>query len=157
MLAERFNYLREVAPPSHRAWLKAAHDKVAQFEESFAEWLQALSRFEDSARSRLYKNDAPHPLDLRYHRALLAELIANGENLAIEAFGLLEKALVDEEHVTQHVGLIDQRLVQLTARMHQWHGTLLDQSDVPQSFKDGVKDIAEGKIVEIEKALHDTP
>lgn len=157
MLAERPKPRREVAPPFHRAWLAAQDDKLAAFEEFFASWLKGLSTFEETARCRLYENQEFHPLDLRHHRAALGELIADGEALALESFKLLNEDLVDQPHVDAHVKLIDQHLAKLTARLHQWHGALEDQADVPESFKSGIRDLEEGKVVDFDKAIKEKP
>jgi len=129
---------REMFPPSHREWLDAQGDGVAQIEEAFAKWLQAVSKFEAIAERKVYNNSECEETDLRFHRGGLAALISDGERIAIEESVFLAQGMIDADHFKAHVGVIDQHLAKLTKRLHEWHGALEDQADVPQSFKDGV-------------------
>jgi hypothetical protein len=87
----------------------------------------------------------------------LAALIADGESLALDVYYLACEGAVDQESSNHHTLLIDQHLDKLMKRLHEWHGAVEDQADIPESFKQGVRDIAEGKVVEMEQALNEKP
>ncbi len=90
--------------------------------------------------------------DLRQHRMRIYTLMSHGEQLAFEFL-----RLGSVEDTKNHIGLVDQKLRGLWETLHAWHGDLADQKDVPESFKQGVLDIEAGKVVDMERALTDTP
>ena len=53
--------------------------------------------------------------------------------------------------------LIQQNLEQLLETFNEWHGPLDAQGDIPEDFKQGVRDHMEGKVVDLDKALTETP
>jgi hypothetical protein len=148
---------REIAPAPHREWLQAQEDKVATFEEEFAEWTTGIRRFEEVATRKIYGNDKFHEIDIRFHRASLAGLIMDGESLAIEVTDLAVAGSVAPDYYQSYINLIDPHLSSLTKRLIEWHGNPADQADIPASLKNAMNEVAEGKVVEMDKALNEAP
>lgn len=60
---------------------------------------------------------------------------------------LVELEQMDQFFYEAHVQIIDQHLAKFTARMHEWHGTLESQSDIPDSVKEAFGESDRGEII----------
>lgn len=142
---------REISPPSHRAWLEAQEGKYAQLETRYSDWLKVLTETEELFKKHVYENENFTDSDARQHRFLLCDLLAVGEELAFDFL-----VLQDGTDVQSYVTLIDLKLDVLRRTLHSWHGPVDEQKDIPQSFKKGIADIDDGKVVTMDQALSDT-
>lgn len=139
---------RETAPSSHRAWLEVHEGAFATLKAVYGDWLKSVSAMERMFANHVYENkDAGEP-DFRQHRMHLYSLLADGELLATR---LIFEA--NSPEAKKFVELIDDQLDQLRKTLHEWHGELEHQSDVPKSFKHGAAAIDEGKVIDLGKAL----
>jgi hypothetical protein len=93
-----------------------------------------------------------HEWDLRQHRLGLTCLMMRGEKLAIEAF-----SLDDLENKENYVRLIDVNNQEMLATLHAWHSSVESQTDIPEPFKQGIRDSEKGKIVDMETAMNTAP
>ena len=59
----------------------------------------------------------------------------------------------DVEATRSFVVVIDKKTSELRKRLHAWHGDLQSQGDIPEDFKKGVRDIEQGKVVDLDTAL----
>jgi hypothetical protein len=132
---------REAAPPGHRRWAAEQKDKFSQLEERFQQWLAAIQYCEDLFQKHVYGNPNPSQLDFRQHRGTLFELIGEGEAIATDY------CVLREENVEQYVALIDSKNEQLFRVLLQWHMLPNFQDEVPESFKQGMRDAADGKLM----------
>ncbi len=84
-------------------------------------------------------------VDLRQHRQYLYVALANGEDLAVEFI-----AYEGGADVANYVKLIDQKLGELRKTLHEWHAPIDFQDDIPESFKQSVREVAQGKIFDLD-------
>ena len=148
---------REIAPPSHREWAAQEIDKGAEWNEIFEKWTTFVGAFFRVAKKRLYDNSDFTELDLRFHRHGAATLICDGEALVVNGGTLVQEEIIDAEEMRLRIEIIDRSLAKLTRALHQWHGAIEDQADIPESFKSGIRDLEQGKVVDFDKAIKDKP
>jgi hypothetical protein len=146
--------LRELAPWSHRAGRGGNEEAFSMVEQDYAAWISSLSKGEALFKKHVYDNPEAEDYDFRQHRAKLYLLLAQGEALAVE---LLSLSSANEASVVNYVALIDQKLDGLRAVLRAWHGSLEEQADVPASFKQGIEDLGQGRLVDMERALSEAP
>lgn len=123
-------------------------------EQRYAEWIGCMQNAELDFKRFVYENQNLGETDFRQHRQLLYGFLAMGEEIAVD-FLMLEG--VAEERVLPYIALADQKLNSLRGVLHAWHGPIEEQKDLPASFKKGVRDLAEGRIVPMEVALREAP
>ncbi|MBI4028096.1 MAG: hypothetical protein HY360_24140 [Verrucomicrobia bacterium] len=148
-------FKREMAPPSVQAWMDWQQDASLVLEHKITAWLKMTTNLKRISKELVYDAEELLDINLRCHRRFHGQMIAEGEALAIE---LLEgSASLEADKRAMYLPLIDQKLSDLVKALHQWHGKLEDQKDVPDSFLKGVRDIEEGKVVDMEQALSEPP
>ena len=89
-------------------------------------------------------------MDFRQHRALLYSLIAQGERLALQ--------MVDAgtSEASEHLASIDQKLLAGKRTLFEWHGPT-DHASVPDDFARAMCEVADDRVVDLEKALTEQP
>lgn len=143
---------RETAPPSFQRWIVERADQFAQCEERFRHWLECIAESEDAFRKHVYENPKVKQVDFRQHRQGLFWLLSVGENIATD-FQLLG----EQDRSGHYIGLIDVKCEELFHTLLEWHMPVNFKDQVPDSFKRGMQDIADGKVVPMEKALNERP
>jgi hypothetical protein len=144
----RTSPLREVHPPSHREWLAQQGDKAQLFEDQFVHWQHELSEFDRVAKFRLYENQSFTELDLISHRRCIHSLLAAGEGLTLDLYGLLAENLLDREAAEGRMGLIQEHIQKLMECLLKWHTSIEDQEDVPESLKESFRQVEAGDYEE---------
>ena len=150
MIAEREHKTlrtREVSPPSHRGWLQEREDEYAALERCYSEWNSDVTKIEELLLKHVHNNDNLNDADLRQHRFQLCRLMFSGEQLA---FGFL--CLDGDNDVKSYVNLIDGKVIALRKEFIEWHTPSGYQDPVPESFKSGMKEAEEGKLLEFPDA-----
>jgi hypothetical protein len=145
---------REFPFPGHQVWVREEADAIVALEGRYAQWLASLAEIEGMFKQHVYESEEPAETDFRQHRQFLYTHLAIGEELAVD---FLTTEGAEAERARPYVELIDQKLDALRAVLHAWHGDLEAQNDLPDSFKQGLRDLAEGRTVEMESALRNPP
>lgn len=140
---------REVAPPLHRTWMRDQEDERAAFTKQLDEWTAEIKNCEALFVKHVYENQAMNDFDLRQHRSLLYWLLAVGEELAMDFLAM------EVDDGAAIASMIDIRLDEFRATLHAWHGEVEQQADVPESFKRAVKDVAAGRLVDMETIMRE--
>jgi hypothetical protein len=140
---------REAAPVSNRLWLRSQDEGAAALEAQLGVWIQRVSENQELFLKHVYDNPDLSELDLRQHRARLVTMVSEGEWLALAHIEWAD-SLSREEEIQTAIKLIDQKNQELLKVLFQWHGQLENQPDIPDSFKQAVKENAEGKIAELD-------
>jgi hypothetical protein len=141
---------REIAPKSHRLWQTQNEDIASSLQSLFTSWFSDVSESEANFKKFVYENSELHQMDLRQHRILLHSLLRDGEELA---FLYLNYAYTSNklEDVKPIIAVIENKLKELFDVLLSWHGDLSIQKDIPESFKTGIQDIKEGKILDFDQ------
>jgi len=126
--------------------LYVSQDEYPILQNSLASWIKNISSVDPAFKHRVYENEDMQGFDIRHHRAGLLALLADGELLAIQflAYGFRSQRTEDAQ---AHVDFIDRKLKELFNTLIAWHGPLSAQADVPESFKQAVREVEQGKIV----------
>lgn len=133
---------REIAPRNQWVWLSEKPGHFASLEKDFNEWVAGVQGNEVLFRKHVYENDHPSQFDFRQHRAGLSVAIARGESLAL-------LFLSSEGGGTQrYVDLIDEKVAALRVVLHEWHGEISGDANLPESLRDGLKEAEEGHGLE---------
>lgn len=148
---------REIFPPSHRRWIEQQADEIQNLQRRFTVWLDFLADFSGLVTRHVFENPNMTDSDLRQHRAGLYNLLYLGEELALDFGEASKKGLIDAMEFANFLGLIEKNLKRLSEELHAWHGKLENQGDIPESFIQGIKDIDEGRVVDLDKALNEVP
>jgi hypothetical protein len=108
-----------------------------------------VAKNEKLFEKHVYNNPDFNELDLHQHRARLFWLLADGERLIVQFLKLAYgKEKFDASNFFQ---LIQQQSEALLNVFNAWHGPLEEQADIPEDFKESIRDIAE------EQALSEKP
>ena len=142
---------RETTAQARRPWLAQQDDPYTMLQGRFQKWMATAAEFEELFKKHVYENPDFDQGDARQHRQFLSYLMWTGEDLAGD-FEALEKA-----DAANFVNLIDQKLDEYRKTLHAWHGPIESQSDLPESFKQGIGDYQRGKVVDMHVALNETP
>jgi hypothetical protein len=129
-------------------------DELTKAKSDFSLWLSAIAKNELLFERHVYKNPNLSDLDLHQHRSLLFGLLSFGERLIVAFYKLGAAKSIDPSN---YFKLIQQNLDSLLESFNAWHGPLEAQEDIPEEFVEGIRDIAEGKIVDLDKALNEKP
>jgi len=143
-------YPREIAPLSHRIWQRQNLDESGILQAQFTQWLENVTSSEAIFKQYVYENPNLQDTDLRQHRSFLYALLHDGETLAYQYLDLGTRTGKSEEFKA-HVTIIDQNLKELFKTLIAWHGPLSAQSDIPESFKQAVQEVAQGKILDFKE------
>ena len=73
--------------------------------------------------------------------------------MVFKAYDLCSKGKAPDDFFDHEIATIDGLVPDLVERLHMWHGPIDSQRDIPESFKRGVKDIDENRVVDMEHAL----
>ena len=73
--------------------------------------------------------------------------------MVLKAYDLCSKGKAPDDFFGSQIATIDGLVPDLVERLHQWHGSIDSQRDIPDSFKRGVKDIDENRVMDMEHAL----
>ena len=138
---------REIAPPGHLVWVQKKDDEYSKLEQFYADWIRDVAATEELFAKHIRGNSDLNDADLRQHRFALCHLMAAGERLA---FNFL--CLDGKKDVKSYVNLIDEKVTALRKEFIDWHTPEGYQDSVPDSFKDGMKEAAEGKLLEFPDA-----
>jgi len=149
--AAQGRFQREITPQSYRLlWQLRTQDERSWLESAFQDWLRNLSQHEATSQRFVYQNQEMNDLDLRSHRGSLCALISDGEFLAMQYLAFGSRAgNSDEAEAT--VNMIDQKLKILLNTLFAWHGSLNDQPDVPESFKQALREVEDGKVLDFDE------
>jgi len=146
-LAEK-PFPREIAPPSHREWLREQEDAYSQLETQFAAWIKDVACSEEIFKRQVRENPEMNDSDVRQHRMHLCRLMMAGEHVAFEFLSLNEEG----KSVENYVRLIDEKVEALRTEFIEWHTPEGFADPVPDSFKEGMRDAKKGKLVEFPDA-----
>ena len=119
------------------------HGEFASLEKDFGAWVAEIQGNEELFRKHVYENDHPSQLDFRQHRASLSVAIARGESLALLFLSS------EGEGAPHYVDLIDEKITALRAVLHEWHGEIQGDANLPESLREGLKEAEEGRGLEI--------
>ena len=142
-------FQRETAPQSHREWIRQEEDPEIILQSELANWLKNVSSNETLFKEHVYENNNLTDADLRQHRSRICDLISSGEVLAM-GFVFLGQQKKKENEFGVVAQMIDQALKKLLETLFAWHGPLSAQADIPESFKQAAKEVADGKIVDLD-------
>lgn len=136
-------------------------DNLSILERRFSTWIDGVAETEEKYfKKYVYENPDITDMDLRQHRAGLYLILSTGEELAVDFLGFNKEAgqaTPPIPLIQKYILLIDQKLDELRQTLHQWHGDLESQTDIPESFKQAVRDFETGKVVDMETALKGAP
>jgi hypothetical protein len=116
---------------------------LGECEENFRRWSKYLEECEEKFRLHVYEKEEPSDLDFRQHRANLFQALYLGEDLALAFL-----ALQNQEAAAPYLKLIEMKKDGLFRVLLDWHLPPDFVDSVPESFKEGMRAIAEGKISE---------
>jgi len=151
--AETSVYLIGTDDPPPNYWVASTQpDEVALLKEEFNFWLQGVSKNEKLFEQNVYKNPNLTGLDLHQHRARLYTLLARGEGLIVKFYAFAQANKIDP---SGYYKVIEENLNSLTKTFNDWHGDLESQEDIPQSFKDAIRDLNNGKVVPLDDILEE--
>lgn len=137
-----------------KEWNPAQEDEVSKLKKDYAEWIVRAQATQATAAKQLYDNPDSCPIQLRFHLLNFASLLSRGQIMVLKAFDLCSKGEAKEDFFEQEIANIDSLVPDLVDRLHAWHGSVDSQHDIPESFKRGVKDIDDGKVVDMDYALN---
>jgi hypothetical protein len=129
-------------------------DELTKAKSDFSLWLNAIAKNEALFERYVYKNPNLTDVDLHNHRSILFAMLSYGERLIVAFYKLGAAKTIDPSN---YFKLIQQNLDALLEAFNAWHGPLEAQDDIPEDFKEGMRDIAEGKIVDLDTALNEKP
>lgn len=129
-------------------------DVIAKAKEAFDGWEALIGNNEKAFEQYVYKNPELHETDLIQFRSRIFTMLSLGEDVALQFYRL---ATANKMDATEYFKKIDQHMQTLIATLNDWNSPLETQSDIPDDFKQGIRDIAEGKVVDLEKALAEKP
>jgi hypothetical protein len=142
-------------PSSLQVWFQESQpDEVAKAKSNFSTWLQRISESEATFQRHVYDNPNLTELDLIQHRGRIYSMLAYGEDLNVSFWMLGAAKKIDPSN---YFKLIQEQIGHLMAILNAWHGPLEAQEDVPEDFKQGVREIEEGKLVDLDTALTAAP
>jgi hypothetical protein len=117
--------------------------QIAQ--HNFAEWSRVLGDFNKLASENLYEKSNFTMLDIRQHSAALHQMIGQGEMIAVQFLSLQMP-----KETESYVSFIDEQVKRLHDILTDWHGDPELHDDTPDSFKEAMREYAEGKTVDLE-------
>ena len=142
-------------PTQVYSWIQEGEpDEVTKAKNDFNFWLNGIAKNEALFEKHVYKNPHLTDLDLVQHRSRLYGLLSHGEQLIVTFYMLGSREKIDP---ASYFKLIQENIETLLTTLDTWHGPLEAQQDIPEDFKEGIRDIAEGKIVDLDKALNEKP
>lgn len=130
-----------IAPPQAYAtqvWREKDVEEI-NLDTLYGAWIEQIDRIEGMFKTHIYENSNADQFDYRQHRLLLYSLLWAGENLAMTLLRL--EKLVPIGHYIERV---DAKLVELYDTLQAWHGKLDDQPDIPEDFKQAVRELDRG-------------
>lgn len=140
---------RGLTPASSQSWVVPKEDPATELTRAIGAWFTELGNSEALFRKHVYDNDNFNEGDRRQHCGRLCALIADGQALAVEITLLAQESDAINE-VRPIIEAIDQKLKKLIAELFEWHGSLENQHDVPESFKQSAREVNGGKIVDLD-------
>jgi len=96
-------------------------------------------------KERVYDNPDISDVDLRMHRLTLNGLLHDGENLALINL-VLGDQLKQQEEYRQRANEIDAKKADLFKTLIMWHGPIEAQTDIPESFKQAMREVEAGTL-----------
>lgn len=117
--------------------------QMEQCEKAFQNWLENLTRLEETFNRYVYTNPEVNQSDFRQHRAWLMRAISDGELIAWDF-----ESIRDQDGSPQYIELIDAKIATLFKTLLEWHLPADFTDPVPDSFKRGMKQAAEGKVMD---------
>jgi hypothetical protein len=141
------SFSREVSPKGQKPWL--VEDENQLLESAFASWMTDVAENEKLFQKHVYDNPNPTDLDLRQHRARLFALLTDGEHLALAYFSWGNQHGKMKE-VMPYIALLDQKLKAILDAVISWHGGPGAQTDIPESFKQSMREAEQGNIVDLD-------
>ncbi len=134
-----------------QAWSEPSGEPSQEelFLKRIGEWHNALGEFNKVANSELYENENFRNVDLLYHLMFASELILDAQQILLEAaFGAEPtQSLKSKFHE------LSSSVTELVDRIHEWHGSANSQPDIPESFKQSMKEAAEGNLIDLQAVL----
>lgn len=143
-------FRREMAPPSHVVWQTQNDDDATALQERLGQWLQGIAKAEALFKNHVYENPDVDASDFIQHRIILYQLLLDGEWLALSYLDFAFRTQKKEE-VQPTLRLVEQKTNALFNELVSWHGDLASQPDIPESFKNSVREVEEGKILDFDK------
>ena len=132
---------------STQGWREKDVEQI-NLDSLYAAWIEQIDRIEGMFKQHIYENPKADQFDYRQHRLLLYSLLFAGENLAMTLLRL-EKLIP----IGHYIERVDAKLVELYDTLQSWHGKLEDQSDVPESFKQAIRELENGQIEPFDDAV----
>ena len=138
----------EIAPAGFWVWKERKDDEYSQLEQSYSAWIKEVAEFEELFAKHVHNNPDLQDTDIRQHRYTLCLLMMFGERIALDFLGLSDGS----KNVASYLELIDDKVKGLRKEFIEWHTPVDFHDPVPDSFKVGMKEAAEGKLLEFPDA-----
>ena len=142
----------DVIKHAQKEW-KPQEDEPSMLRKEYAAWIERVKVAQATAAKQLYDNPNSCTIQLRFHLQNFAALLSRGQMMVLKAYDLCSKGEAPDDFFAEEISAIDGFVPDLVERLHMWHGPIDSQIDIPDSFKRGVKDIDEGRLVDMEHAL----
>jgi hypothetical protein len=151
--SQQFSFVsRETGPlgsGQRNVWVSQKPDIWTLLQNSLSEWLADITVKQEMFKRFVYENEDLHDTDLRQHRLFLFELLCHGEALALDY--MMHAEAGPKEAIEATMRLIEERKKELFRVLLEWHGPPDIQTDLPDSFKQAMREVEEGKIVDFKE------
>ena len=127
--------VRETSPPAFRRWVQKNEEESARLDTIYQTWVKNIEDIKPQFEQHVYNNPEANSLDFKQHRFCLYTLLAAGEELVLDYVRLATEGKATPDSVQPRILHIEQELGKLAKALHEWHGPLEAQSDIPDSFK----------------------
>lgn len=129
---------REVAPPGHDRWTPQ-QPAVNTLAERIKDWLHAVGSHEPVFSRQVYTNPKLTQFDVRMHRLKLCTLMAEGEELALNAIYDVGRDLTEDEN--QLLDRLEGELLRLQYTYCAWHGDPEQDRSIPEEVHASIAEL----------------
>ena len=118
-----------------------AHVTPENVKERVDTWLSRINEFWASARDKIHKGDPTMEEFTTIHRAALLHLMFEGEIL---------KWVCAPDAYAHNLPVLQAKIDEMMKELVSWHGPLEMLNDIPESFKNAMREVAAGKLEDLE-------
>ncbi len=119
---------------------RGEEDPLTLLKERFVELKEKISEGDKLAAEHVYHNLDLSMIDVRQHRFMLHYLLCKAEELALD-FEILRRPSETADYVIS----LDGGVRRLEKIFQDWHGDPESASDIPESFKQAMREVRAGE------------
>lgn len=135
-------------------WQDLEEEAEVNLDALYAVWQETIDRTSRLFQEHVYNNPNADEYDYRQHRMFLYNMLWLGEQLVMTLVRLKRLGINGTE---PYVARGDAKLGELRETLDLWHGDPEHQKDIPESFKQSMRELAEGNVVDFDVAVTQQP